>query len=122
MTPTGALTTLISFNGANGSYPFAGLVEGQDGNLYSTTARGGANGYGTVFRIVMPTLSVRQSGNGLVIAWPTNAVGFTLQSTVLLPPAAMWTDVTNPPALVGTLWAVTNAFSGRAGFYRLRKP
>ena len=31
--------------------PYAGLVQGTDGNFYGTTSEGGANGYGTVFKI-----------------------------------------------------------------------
>jgi uncharacterized repeat protein (TIGR03803 family) len=52
MTPSGVLTTLVSFNGTNGTYPMAGLVEGNDGNFYGTTQIGGTNGgYGTVFKM-----------------------------------------------------------------------
>jgi uncharacterized repeat protein (TIGR03803 family) len=53
MTPAGALTTLHSFAGSptDGSEPYAGLVLGTDGNFYGTTEAGGANGYGTVFKI-----------------------------------------------------------------------
>jgi uncharacterized repeat protein (TIGR03803 family) len=53
MTPGGALTTLVSFNGTNGSYPAAGLVLGSDGNFYGTTSLGGGgtNDFGTVFQI-----------------------------------------------------------------------
>jgi uncharacterized repeat protein (TIGR03803 family) len=56
ITPSGALTTLVSFNGTNGAnrimgFGTAGLVQGSDGNLYGTTSDGGAHGYGTVFRI-----------------------------------------------------------------------
>ena len=51
MTPAGALTTLVSFNGTNGSYPTAALVQGSDGNFYGTTQSGGASGMGTVFEI-----------------------------------------------------------------------
>jgi uncharacterized repeat protein (TIGR03803 family) len=51
MTPSGALTTLVSFNLANGSYPCAGLVQGSDGNLYGTTAGSGAGGGGTVLKM-----------------------------------------------------------------------
>ncbi len=47
----GELTTLVSFNGVNGSQPYAGLVQGGDGNFYGTTASGGASGLGTVFRV-----------------------------------------------------------------------
>ena len=38
MTSTGALTRLVVFNGANGSYTVGGLVQGSDGNFYGTTA------------------------------------------------------------------------------------
>ena len=44
MTPSGFLTTLVEFtgNGANnkGSTPYAGLVQGSDGNFYGTTSGG----------------------------------------------------------------------------------
>jgi uncharacterized repeat protein (TIGR03803 family) len=45
-------TTLHSFNGTEGSFPLAGLVQATDGNFYGTAGFGGANGVdGTVFRI-----------------------------------------------------------------------
>jgi len=55
ITPTGALTTLYGFcsqpNCADGAQPFAGLVQGRDGNFYGTTTEGGTDGLGTVFRL-----------------------------------------------------------------------
>ena len=51
MTPTGALTTLFSFNGNNGGYPESALLQADDGNLYGTTYSGGINDAGTVFKI-----------------------------------------------------------------------
>jgi uncharacterized repeat protein (TIGR03803 family) len=55
ITLSGALTTLYSFCSqaacADGQYPAAGLVQATNGNLYGTTADGGADGDGTVFRI-----------------------------------------------------------------------
>ncbi|MGA2177039.1 MAG: choice-of-anchor tandem repeat GloVer-containing protein [Verrucomicrobiota bacterium] len=50
----GALTTLYALNPSvygDGAYPFAGLIQGADGNSYGTTYLGGAAGNGTVFRI-----------------------------------------------------------------------
>ena len=48
----GVLTNLHSFiPGTNGSQPLAGLIQGSDGNFYGTTASGGSNGVGTVFKI-----------------------------------------------------------------------
>ena len=53
ITPAGTLTTLHSFclGRTDGCYPHAGLVQATDGNFYGTTANGGANSNGTVFKI-----------------------------------------------------------------------
>jgi uncharacterized repeat protein (TIGR03803 family) len=62
ITPTGTLTSLYSFCAQtrcpDGDTPYAGLVQGTDGNFYGTTWYGGANssacyglGCGTVFKI-----------------------------------------------------------------------
>lgn len=51
ITPSGTLTTLHTFDGSDGSSPWAGLVRASDGNFYGTTYVGGANNDGTVFRL-----------------------------------------------------------------------
>src|ERR1039457_6636527 len=55
ITPGGTLTTLYSFcsqtNCADGAYPYAGLVQLANGDLYGTTYSGGNNYNGTVFKI-----------------------------------------------------------------------
>ncbi len=55
MTSAGALTTLVSFGGTNGSCCVSSLVQGSDGNFYGTTAGGGlgatVTGGGTVFKM-----------------------------------------------------------------------
>jgi uncharacterized repeat protein (TIGR03803 family) len=55
ITPWGALSTLYSFCGQmncpDGEWPYSGLVLAADGNFYGTTELGGANGYGTAFRV-----------------------------------------------------------------------
>ena len=51
ITPGGTLTTLHSFDGTDGEYLYAGLVQATNGNFYGTTYLGGANDYGTVFEI-----------------------------------------------------------------------
>jgi uncharacterized repeat protein (TIGR03803 family) len=55
VTPTGTVTVLHSFDGADGELCYAGLVQGTDGNLYGTTSFGGgnANYSGTVFKITL---------------------------------------------------------------------
>ena len=45
------LNTLYSFAGSDGAQPYAGLVQGSDGNFYGTTYGGGAHDAGTVFRL-----------------------------------------------------------------------
>ncbi len=50
-TPAGALTTLHSFDGTDGSGPLGTLCQATNGNFYGTTLQGGANGPGTVFEI-----------------------------------------------------------------------
>jgi uncharacterized repeat protein (TIGR03803 family) len=60
ITGSGVLTTLHSFDSADGASPVGSLVQGTDGNFYGTTEAGGANsscstqgvaGCGTVFKI-----------------------------------------------------------------------
>jgi uncharacterized repeat protein (TIGR03803 family) len=61
LTSDGTLTTLHRFAGMDGAYPYAGLIQATDGDLYGTTAFGGVYnsckevntppGCGTVFKI-----------------------------------------------------------------------
>ena len=67
-----------------------------------------------------PQLSVHRSGaNFVVLTWPANTAGFTLQSTTNLAPPAVWTTVSPPPAIVNGQFAVTNSISVTDMFYRL---
>ena len=86
--PAQTLTTLHSFDSTDGAYPWAALVQATDGNLYGTTQEGGANGYGTVFKITPSgTLTTLHSFDimdgaspqaGLVQATDGNLYGTTL--------------------------------------------
>jgi uncharacterized repeat protein (TIGR03803 family) len=53
ITPSGTETVLHAFakSGTDGQIPYAGLIQGSDGNFYGTTYFGGANGFGTVFKV-----------------------------------------------------------------------
>jgi uncharacterized repeat protein (TIGR03803 family) len=53
VTPDGVETVIHSFSISpdDGSFPLAGVFQGSDGNLYGTTAFGGAKSLGTVFRL-----------------------------------------------------------------------
>jgi uncharacterized repeat protein (TIGR03803 family) len=52
MTPAGALSTTLSFDGTNGCGP-NGLALGADGNFYGTTFAGGISGVGTAFKVTL---------------------------------------------------------------------
>jgi uncharacterized repeat protein (TIGR03803 family) len=50
--PAQTFNSLISFDGTDGFNPYyMSLIQGADGNIYGTTASGGVNGYGTLFKM-----------------------------------------------------------------------
>lgn len=52
VTPAGTETVLYSFGaGSDGQHPYAGVIQGSDGNFYGTTYQGGTSGLGTVYKI-----------------------------------------------------------------------
>jgi uncharacterized delta-60 repeat protein len=68
-----------------------------------------------------PQLIIQRSANtNVVLSWLTNFTGFTLESNTNLN-TNTWSIVSPAPALNGTNNVVTNAVSGSARFYRLRK-
>jgi hypothetical protein len=66
-----------------------------------------------------PALTVQSVGGQLVISWPTNAVGLSLESSLVIS-GGNWSPVTNAPAVVGDQFAITNDISAGSRFYRLR--
>ena len=71
ITPSGSLTTLVSFdtyNGIDGTSPSGALLQASDGSFYGTTVNGGAHADGTVYRFdpTGRTLSVTVNGAGSV--------------------------------------------------------
>ncbi|MBT9096463.1 hypothetical protein KFZ76_01910 [Methylovulum psychrotolerans] len=74
-----ALATLTHFDGTHGRIPSAGLVADVAGNLYGTTAQGGANDQGTVYKLAPPatgqtkwTLATLADFNGTDGSWSTS--------------------------------------------------
>ena len=75
VTPGGTLTTLYSFEGTDGAYPYAALFQITDGDLYGTTGAGGAGNLGTVFKITPSgTLTTLHSFDGTDGAEPQAAL------------------------------------------------
>jgi uncharacterized repeat protein (TIGR03803 family) len=52
---TQTCTILHAFDVADGSTPYAGVVQDKAGNLYGTTSAGGANNVGTIYKIAAGT-------------------------------------------------------------------
>jgi uncharacterized repeat protein (TIGR03803 family) len=75
LTPQGALTTLHSFNIADGEYPLASVTQATDGDFYGTADGGGDNSLGTVFKITSTgTLTTLHSFSGTDGEYPNGAL------------------------------------------------
>jgi hypothetical protein len=68
-----------------------------------------------------PFLNARPNGNELIPFWPTNAPGFTWQSTLDLIPPVTWIDSTSVPTVIGAYFTLTNTTTRGAQFYGLRR-
>jgi hypothetical protein len=55
------------------------------------------------------------------VSWPTNAVGWNVESAMSLP-ASTWQVVANNPVIVGTNFSVTVGTTNAHQFFRLHKP
>ncbi len=131
ISPGGSETILYSFGSQlnDGNEPLGALVQANGGNLYGTTAKGGAGTNGTIFEltgaIAYPTnqiTQIRLAGTNVVLGI-LSATGDTyqLQSTTNLANTA-WSNVTGASVTnsVGGLLNVTN-LGGAVGpqrFYR----
>ena len=98
----------------------------ETGRVYTVTIEctdASGNGSTAVARVTVPhstnpPLTIRHAGPQLVVSWPTNYTGFTLESSH---DCATWADCANPPVIVsGQCW-VTNSVSPGACFFRLKK-
>ncbi len=68
-----------------------------------------------------PVLSISRAGASSVeIAWPANAVGYSLEAVARLP-ATLWRPVTNSPSVNGDLFTVQLEATEACQVYRLRK-
>jgi uncharacterized repeat protein (TIGR03803 family) len=121
----GSFSSLYSFSGdSDGAYPFAGLVQGSDGNFYGTTFSGGIDGGGTVFRLtIVPAAPVFQevkpTQGTLYLTWSTEAgASYQLQYNSNLH-STNWTSLGSPlSATALTLSATDYVTNGSPRFYR----
>ena len=122
ITTNGTLTTLHFFNGANGSRPLGGLLQGSDGNFYGTTVGGGAYDGGTIFRLVQPPFvtAITRSGSMVTLTWTSfrNAVYRVEYKPTLA--ATNWTVLSPDLTAMGlTASETTDIGDARERYYRV---
>jgi uncharacterized repeat protein (TIGR03803 family) len=129
ITKNGVFTSLVTFQGSNGSNPSAPLVLGADGNLYGTTFHGGPGAGGTVFRIILTPqftgISKTANGSASITGIGPSASPYRLwTSSVVSTPVASWTLLTNGVfAADGTFSYIdAGAMNAPERFYRLSTP
>jgi len=79
--------------------------------------------FDTVFEVsASPVhLMMMPRGANVILTWPTNASGLTLQSTRNLGSLAVWTSNSPAPVVVNGQFVVTNLISGPQQFFRLSR-
>ena len=129
ITPAGVVTTLAGLAGFTGSddgtgsaarfYNPYGVATDSSGNVYvadtsNSTIRKGF--------LPPPQLTILLSGvppSGIVLTWPANAAGFTLQSATNLVSPAFWSTNSPAPVVIAGQNTVTNPITGPQQFFRL---
>ena len=78
---SGAITTIITFNGTNGGDPQASVIADNSGNLFGTTFGAGASNGGTVFEVtgISPAVTITTTS---LPNWTLNEPGYSQTITV----------------------------------------
>jgi uncharacterized repeat protein (TIGR03803 family) len=127
------LTTLYSFgtitnndgNPLDGANPYAGVVQGSDGNFYGTTSYGGLHGDGTVFQLSTgPTApefhAVTLTNAMLSLVWSTAPGQMYLLQYISNVTSTNWTYLGSTATATGaTLSATDSITNGPRRFYRV---
>jgi hypothetical protein len=105
------------------SFGFAFVATSPSVTLSISAQRNGTGVSYGIDNIVMqptPSVAVRITENNVVLSWPTNTAGFSLQSATNLN-ATSWFDATNASAIVGTNYSVTLSATQQVQFFRLKR-
>lgn len=120
----------VAFNGVPAVFRFE-----QGTNLVATVPEGATTGPITVITVdgaatsAMPfsvplaevALGVTLAPPNVVLRWPTNAPGYTLEFTLQLLAGTVWSPVSLSPMVVDQDFVVTLPATGAGGYFRLRK-
>jgi hypothetical protein len=68
----------------------------------------------------IPSLGIQISGANTILSWPTNSLGFSLQSAASLD-SGSWNVITNTPIAVGTNLTVTLSATNQVQFFNLKR-
>ena len=87
--------------------------------LYGAAWDLGWYGSGAIFSITLPPqLTITPTAADVILTWPTNFTGFTLQSATNLD-SPVWTTNFPAPVVINGQYTVTNPISGTQQFFRL---
>jgi hypothetical protein len=128
ITPAGVVTTLAGLAGSRGTddgmgsaarfFEPLGVATDSSGNVYVADTSNNMIRKG----FLPPQLTILLSGvplSGIVLSWPTNAAGFTLQSTTNLVSPVVWVTNSTAPVVICGQNTVTNPITGPQQFFRL---
>jgi hypothetical protein len=135
--PSSFDTKLEVFTGAYGSLTSLGCNDDACGlqSMLTIPCVGGTNyyicagGFGQAFGDLQirvhamapqPPVTIARAGGNVVIAWPTNFVGYSLYSATNITSPVTWSVVPQPPAIVGAMFTVTNSILPPGSFYSLK--
>jgi uncharacterized repeat protein (TIGR03803 family) len=90
LTPSGAVTTLVQFDGYQGANPEGTLIQGTDGALYGTTRNGGAANKGAVLRLSLGGALQITAQPQSKTAFPGDTVLFSVATSGGLPMSYQW--------------------------------
>jgi hypothetical protein len=75
---------------------------------------------GSAGKCIIPRLTISLDGTYVILTWPTNTIGFTLQSTANLV-SPNWSTNLPAPVVINGRYTVTNPVSGTQQFFELRQ-